>query len=129
MKWLVIVCMSVTISLSLAGSVSAEENEGKWVNSNDYRPNAVVLAMDKFGRGLINTAFGVIEIPKQSVKRAIDTESAYGYPSGLFIGIGFFVLRELAGVYELVTFPVPLPSGYEPVIDPLMGYSPRVVLK
>ncbi len=129
MKWLVIICMSVTISLSLVGSVSAEDYEGKWVNSNDYRPNAAILALDKFGRGFLNIAFGVIEIPKQSVKRAIDTDSGYGYTSGFFVGIGFFVLRELAGVYELVTFPVPLPSGYEPIIDPLLGYSPKVVLK
>ncbi len=128
MKWLIIVCMSVTITLSLAVSVSAEENEGKWINSNDYRPNAAILAMDKFGRGFINTVFGVIEIPKQSVKRAIETHSSYGYASGLFVGIGFFVLRELAGVYELVTFPIPLPSGYEAVIDPLLGYKPKVVL-
>jgi putative exosortase-associated protein (TIGR04073 family) len=62
------------------------------------------------------------------MKRAIDTDSSYGYVSGLFIGIGFFVLRELAGVYEIITFPFPIPSNYDPIMDPILGYEPLRML-
>lgn len=129
MKWFTILCICFMTSVMLAGSVYAAGSEGEFINSNDYNPNPAIHSMDKFGRGLINTALGVIEIPKQSVKRSIDTGSSYGYISGFFVGIGYFVLRELAGVYEIVTFPVPLPAHYAPVMDPLLGYKPKVVLK
>ena len=115
--------------LLVVPSHAAEEDQAAWIHSNDYSPNNVILSMDKLGRGLTNVLLGWMEIPKQSIKRAIDTESAYGYASGFVIGTGFFVLRELAGVYEIVTFPVPVPAHYEPVIDPILGYEPRVQLK
>jgi len=129
MKWFTIPCICFIAFLSFSGPVYAEDNQGKWINSNDYSTNPAILSMDKLGRGVLNTALGVFEIPKQSVKRAIDTDTSYGYVSGLFVGIGYFVLRELAGVYEIVTFPIPLPAHYEPVIDPLMGYKPKIELK
>jgi putative exosortase-associated protein (TIGR04073 family) len=117
------------ICLGSAQSVPAEDKEGQWVNSNNYSPNAVILAVDKLGRGVENVALGVFEIPKQSVKRALDTGNSYGYVSGIFIGIGYFVIRELVGVYEIVTFPFPVPANYEPVMDPLLGYDPKGMLK
>lgn len=129
MKWFTIPCICLITFLTFSGPVYAEESEGQWINSNDYPVNGVVLSLDKLGRGVVNTTLGVLEIPKQSVKRAIDTKTSYGYISGGFLGIGYFVLRELAGVYEIVTFPVPLPAHFEPVIDPLMGYSPAVELE
>ncbi len=128
MKKLIISCLSVIICLGITQTVSAQENEGRWINSNDYEPNPVIMSMDKLGRGVENTLLGVFEIPKQSMKRAIDTDSSYGYISGLFIGIGFFVLRELAGVYEIVTFPFPIPSNYDPIMDPILGYEPIKIL-
>ncbi len=54
-------------------SAYGENYEGRWVRSNDYEPNAFILAMDKLGRGVLNTALGVLQIPKQSIKRAIET--------------------------------------------------------
>jgi putative exosortase-associated protein (TIGR04073 family) len=118
----------VGLLLVLAGpiaSVYGENYEGRWLRSNDYEPNEFILAMDELGRGVLNTGLGVLEIPKQSIKRAVDTGHPYGYVAGLFDGIGFFVLRELAGVYEILTFPFPVLAGYAPVMDPLFGYFPE----
>lgn len=128
MKNLTIILTCIMFSWVLAGAALADENQGTWINSNDYRDNALILSVDKLGRGLVNTIFGVVEIPKQSVKRAIDTKTSYGYASGFVLGIGYFILRELAGVYEIVTFPVPVPSGYAPIIDPILGYKPKTLL-
>lgn len=127
MKYLLILFVCIMISAGLAASSFADENDNAatLVNSNNYQSNNIVLAVDKLGRGVLNTVFGVVEIPKQSIKRAVDTNSSYGYISGFFLGIGYFILRELSGVYEIVTFPIPVPAGYAPVIDPILGYKPK----
>jgi len=122
-------CMMISFGLSASLFADDNQNAVTLINSNDYPPNNLVLAVDKLGRGVLNTAFGVVEIPKQSIKRSIDTDSSYGYVSGFFIGIGYFVLRELSGVYEIVTFPFPVPAGYAPVIDPILGYKPKIIPK
>ncbi len=129
MKWFAIFSMSLILAGLLTDPVAAEGPAGQWINSNDVDNNGVARAFDKFGRGLENTILGVFEIPKQTVKRAVDTDSSSSYISGFFLGIGYFVLRELAGVYEIVTFPIPVPRGYEPVMDPLFGYQPEIVPK
>ena len=42
-----------------------------------------------------------------------------GFTTGLFTGIFDMGKRLVVGAYEVVTFPVPLPSGYKPIItDP-----------
>ncbi|NQU11000.1 exosortase system-associated protein, TIGR04073 family, partial [bacterium] len=38
----------------------------------------------------------------------------YGVPKGFVRWVG----RELVGVWEIVTFPLPLPKGYQPVMQP-----------
>lgn len=124
LKWFIILCLFGVIIFGPSGSAFADETDGRWFNSNTYAPNYVIKAFDKLGRGVVNTVFGFIEIPKQTLKRAIDTKSSYGYASGLLVGIGYFVIREIAGVYEIVTFPIPLPSNFDPVMDPiLLGYK------
>jgi putative exosortase-associated protein (TIGR04073 family) len=131
LKSLVIMLCCAIACIQMVGRAQAGEKEcvqkGEWINSNVYEDNAFVLAFDKLGRGVVNTAFGVVEIPKQIVKRALDTGCASGYISGLFVGTGYFVLREMAGIYEIVTFPIPIPEHYAPVIDPLLGYRPSDV--
>lgn len=101
------------------------DQRGEWINTNDNAPRAYTLAFDKLGRGLENTLFGVLEIPKQTVKRAMETNCTSCYVSGFFKGIGYFIVRELAGVYEILTFPFPIPVEYSPVIDPLLAYRPE----
>lgn len=129
MKWFTITCLCIMFLAGLSVSAYALEGETHLINSNDYADNAVTLSFDKFGRGVVNTLFGFVEIPKQSIKRAIDTNHSYGYASGMFIGIGYFIIRELAGVYEIISFPIPAPANYTPVMDPLMGYKPKIELK
>jgi putative exosortase-associated protein (TIGR04073 family) len=71
----------------------------------------------KFARGMINLATGFIELPKtfsQTVaKRDLLTGTGYGTVNGSTKAVG----RTSAGVYELGTFFVPLPSDYS-TVDP-----------
>ena len=75
-------------------------------------------ALRKLQRGFLNIALSPLEIvhalsQDKTKERVIPTWAA-----GLLRGGAFAAGRAAAGVYEMVTFPFPLPSGYEPVLYP-----------
>jgi putative exosortase-associated protein (TIGR04073 family) len=72
----------------------------------------------KFGRGLSNVALGVMEIPAQIMYEDRRNGPFYAASIGFARGIGYFVTRELVGVYEVVTFPAPIPRGYRAILRP-----------
>jgi putative exosortase-associated protein (TIGR04073 family) len=74
-------------------------------------------AARKFGRGLAGMTCGFLEVPGNIVKETKE-QGAIGVPIGLVLGVGMLVVRELVGVYEFVTAPVPVPEGYEPILRP-----------
>jgi putative exosortase-associated protein (TIGR04073 family) len=41
-----------------------------------------------------------------------------GIVSGIPKGMVKALVRSLAGVYEIVTFPLPVPSDYKPILEP-----------
>ena len=75
-------------------------------------------ALRKLGRGIANILFGIVELPNQITK----TTSEHGGGAGVTYGVGKGFLRwfgrELTGAYDVVTFPVPLPRGYKPIMKP-----------
>ena len=74
-------------------------------------------ALRKLGRGCANVLFGVIEVPNQITKA--DAEQGGGaIPYGIGKGFVRWIAREFVGVYEIVTFPIPFPGGYKPVMKP-----------
>jgi len=75
-------------------------------------------AVRKLGRGVANILFGVVEVPNQVTKATSEHGGAGGVTYGVGKGIVRWFARELAGVYDVVTFPVPLPHGYKPVMKP-----------
>jgi hypothetical protein len=34
-----------------------------------------------------------------------------------------FVVREVVGVYDVITFPIPFPKGYKPVFNPATTFT------
>lgn len=71
----------------------------------------------KFGRGLAGMTCGFLEIPGNIVKET-QTRGAIGFPIGLATGLGMMLTRELVGVYEFVSAPIPVPPGYRPILTP-----------
>lgn len=61
--------------------------------------------LQRLGRGASNLLLGVWEIPKNMVDVSEDRGPAAGTTYGLFRGVGRFVVREVIGVYEIITFP------------------------
>ncbi len=78
-------------------------------------------ALRKCGRGVSNILFGWVDIPAEMnrVKAAPgNTSEAGSLIVGSLKGIFKMMGRMAAGVYEVCTFPIPVPAQYDPVVDP-----------
>jgi putative exosortase-associated protein (TIGR04073 family) len=73
--------------------------------------------LDKLGRGVAGMVGGVVELPGNMVEES-RRRGPEGLPLGFAKGLGMIVAREVAGVYEFVTAPIPVPHGYRPVLEP-----------
>jgi putative exosortase-associated protein (TIGR04073 family) len=75
-------------------------------------------ALRKLGRGFANVLFGIVEVPNQITKVTAEQGGGAGTTYGVGKGLGRWLWREVVGVYEVVTFPIPLPKGYRPIMQP-----------
>jgi putative exosortase-associated protein (TIGR04073 family) len=73
--------------------------------------------LEKLGRGVADMTTGVLEVPGSMVKETRE-DGAMGALTGFGIGLARTVARELVGVFEFVTFPIPVPPNYGPVLHP-----------
>jgi putative exosortase-associated protein (TIGR04073 family) len=70
-------------------------------------------------RGLTNAGLGVVvEVPKTIYYDTLEDGPLYGLTVGVLEGLSWGIARTLAGVYEVVTFPFPVPEGYRPIYQP-----------
>ncbi len=72
----------------------------------------------KLFRGIANAATGWLEIPNQMSDSWKADGPGAGLTWGFVKGIGFAVARSVIGAYEIITFPVPVPARYAPVMEP-----------
>jgi len=77
----------------------------------------------KLFRGIVNSLTGFLELPITIFK----VSKNEGYPKGLTygtaMGITLAVQRTLIGLYDLLTFPIPNPEGFAPLIQPETIFS------
>jgi putative exosortase-associated protein (TIGR04073 family) len=78
----------------------------------------------KFGRGISNVAFGVLEIPIRAYDVNFEEGGIASVTYGTLKGIAYFVARECVGVVEIVTFPIPLPGTPDDPHDVGWGTGP-----
>ncbi len=75
--------------------------------------------MKKLGRGLANCITFPLEVPYRMGKVNVTDGPFASCTYGLLKGLGMAGLRAGAGIYEIVTFPMPCPADYAPVLtDP-----------
>ena len=72
----------------------------------------------KLGRGLANVATGIVEIPKKVYLVSKEENLAVGLTRGFIKGIAEGFVRAATGLYEAVTFPIPMPADFEPIVEP-----------
>jgi putative exosortase-associated protein (TIGR04073 family) len=80
-------------------------------------------AGQKLGRGLAGLLAGWVELPGN----IYDESNRHGWVSGATLGfakgIGMTVARTLVGAYEFITFPIPAPDEYNPILKPEYPWS------
>lgn len=76
----------------------------------------------KLVRGTVNFATGWTEIPFQTYRVWNDEGWVAGLFRGPIDGFGLFVARTFAGMVEIATFPVPLPT-FDAIIQPAYAWE------
>jgi len=79
----------------------------------------------KLVRGLANLVTGLGEFPKQIYLVGTKEGWVQGAFRGPLEGLGMFIARTAAGAYEVVTFPIPVPPGYQPMLLPEYVWQPE----
>lgn len=76
--------------------------------------------VEKLSRSATNIITAPLEFFRQpyALHRKYEISGMAAFFGGIFTGIYATVVRELAGIYEFITFPFPLPSEYRSIIDP-----------
>ena len=74
--------------------------------------------LHKLGRGVLNFFTGPLEIPKRMAMVWRDTDPVTGIVVGGIEGFGWFIARSMTGAYDVLTFPIPVPANYAPLMDP-----------
>ncbi len=72
----------------------------------------------KLLRGAVNFGTGWMELPKQIYLVSQAEGWMTGALRGPIDGLGMFVTRTVAGAYEVLTFPIPVPPQYRPMFQP-----------
>ena len=75
-------------------------------------------ATRKLGRGIANIVTGPSELVREPSLTTEQDGNLAGLTIGVVRGIKSFVVREVAGVYEILTFLVPFPRNFRPVLQP-----------
>ena len=87
-------------------------------SADEYSQDTGRLASTKFFRGIVNLVTGWMEIPKNVSITWQDSGPAPGMTWGLLKGVGLAAARTVVGAFEIVTFPTPIPEGYQPIMHP-----------
>ncbi len=100
------------VVLSVLGGAGLEGAESAASSRKTYHP------ADKFVRGLVNIVTAPLELPRRLRQRTQGDNTVRGWTLGTTQGLGYVVVRFVAGTYEVLTFPAPAPRHYTPVLEP-----------
>ncbi len=105
--------LATLLVFTMAGAVqcAAEEN---WV----------MAPLEKLGRGIANVAFGPLELLMKPYDVNNEQGAIPAITYGVLKGVAFTIAREVVGVVDIVTFPVPLPGCTSDPMDSGWGYGP-----
>ncbi|MCX7019749.1 MAG: exosortase system-associated protein, TIGR04073 family [bacterium] len=83
-----------------------------------YNESIPARSSRKFTRGFVNTFFCWAEVPKEINRDWRNVDPMTGVFTGTGRGLFKGAQRLGAGLYEMVTFPIDMPSRYQPIIYP-----------
>ena len=77
----------------------------------------------KLGRGVANIIGAPLELIRTPYYVERDDGGFASITVGIVQGVGAAVVRELAGIVETVTFPIPVPKNFSPLLLPEFVYA------
>ena len=104
-----LVAVAIAATMALSTPAQAQTNR---------RDTDFDKMLHKLGRGIANVLTGWMEIPKEIAEAWRETDPITGLIVGGIKGIGYTIVRTFAGFYEILTFPMPFPENYGPIIEP-----------
>lgn len=107
-SWIAVLLMFCVVSAGTAPSA--------WAIGTEI--DTAVGVVTKLFRGIANAATGWMEIPKHVSITWQESGPGVGMSWGLGKGVGYAVARSVIGAYEIITFPMPIPEGYQPIMQP-----------
>jgi putative exosortase-associated protein (TIGR04073 family) len=81
-------------------------------------------ACAKLGRGVTNTLMGWLEVPQNIQKYYLPNDAGTSVFTGAAVGLVKGTIRTGVGVYETVTFLIPYPEHYAPILPDLDYFRP-----
>ncbi len=106
-----VVLLAVAMSIAIAASAASEEL-------------AKSTPGQKALRGATNLSLGlVLELPRMIYYETRAQGPLLGIPAGFLAGFGLGLMRTAVGAYELLTFPIPLPDDYKPILSPRFPFE------
>lgn len=82
-------------------------------------PTSVRLPANQFGRSICNILFGIVEIPMNIFHTNAVEGDLPAISKGFGLGVWRFLVREVVGFTELITFPF----GWQPIIEPAYPFQ------
>ena len=107
------------VGLVLAGAVQASASDGLDVGPKNYWHGAT----RKLGRGAANMLTAPLELARKPFLVGETDGGLAAMTVGLAQGVVAAIIREGAGIIDVVTFPVPFPNHFRPLIMPEFLYA------
>lgn len=112
-------CVLVMAGASLAGAMETDPVQPRDRVDDMMGRYNLQPAFDKGGRGLSNFAFGWLEIPIGIQARYSESNTAGSFIAGAGVGVVKALVRTAVGAYEAVTFFLPYPEDFRPILPTL----------
>jgi len=110
----VVVVVLMAIGMTAVPGISAAQES--W-------PGYVNGSTRKLGRGLANILTAPLEFIREPALVSQRDGNFAGATVGLVRAVVSTVVREVAGVVEVVTFLIPVPNNFEPLVRPEFLYA------
>ncbi|MGH7163899.1 MAG: exosortase system-associated protein, TIGR04073 family [Nitrospiraceae bacterium] len=120
-----IVHAMVVMCLVICPGYPVQAEEVSAISQEAEAPSLLHQVAMKLVRGLANFTTGWAEIPKQIYLVGQKEGWVTGALRGPMDGIGMFVARTIAGAYEVVSFPLPIPPHYQALLQPDFVWQPE----
>lgn len=117
-KQLFIALMAISMTGVLMGSDALAQASYTPAPGTELTPRPEPGMGKKFGRGVVNVLTCWTEIPRNVAIEYQRTDPASGLFLGVGKGLGYGYTRFMGGMFDIITFPFPVPTGFAPVTYP-----------